>query len=387
MEYKNDTLEKMKKKRIDVNIPFSKYYFRYFKDQGGVIKYDEYNKIEIPSGDCEQTLFNKGERLKSCLDFWQWDMYEKNRILDLQKVNRCKNTRFCPNCKALDISKFIHKFKDIFNEYIGKGYKFYMLTLTVPNCELSGEALEDHIKRLSKSFAKFFVKFGYEDKNALDGRYTSLYGGIRVLEITCDRKKGYHPHYHIVVMLKDAPDPLYMEQTIEGKFSKKSKKVKKLSLIELQFTKIWGMIWYKRKLTKRNIENYVVNPKEVFVEYYGEKVDDKVLQVDFRELDEKGLKEVFKYTFKSADVKNYEIFKGLEYALQYKRLRQGFGKLYNVKVDVGELEDGEEQALELAIPEDPQQLVTREIDELITTYREYKKISRFQPKIVEDIED
>lgn len=367
------------------NPKFGKWYLDYFLENGGTMEFNE----ELRKNVCTSlpaTLFNKSDRICNCMDLWVWDKYEKNRILDLQKVNRCKNTRFCPNCKMLDVAKFIHKFRSIFEEYIEKGYKFYMLTLTVPSCEISGRELRRMIKKLSKCFSKFFKKFGYENDKALKDRLITIFGGIRVLEVTCNENTGFHPHFHCIVMLKDDPDLELLEKNIEGKWSRKSNDFVMLSHIDMQIAKIWGMIWYNHRLTKKNIENYIVSPKETFVEFNGELIDDKVLQVDFRQLDEAGIFEVFKYTFKSSDVATYDIFKGLVDGLENMRIRQGFGELYNVKVNDDELEEGELQGLELAIPEDPQQLITREIISLVNEYGSYRKISRFQPKTYE-IED
>lgn len=47
---------------------------------------------------------------------------------------------------------------------------------------------------------------------------------------------------------------------------------------------------------------------------------------------------VFKYCFKDLDIKNLEIFGILYFGLKRKRLRQGYGELYNVKVDDRDIE-------------------------------------------------
>ena len=55
---------------------------------------------------------------------------------------------------------------------------------------------------------------------------------------------------------------------------------------------------------------------------------------DIRELYmPKGIYEVFKYCFKDIDVKDLEVFRYLFFKLMRKRLRQGHGELYNLKVD------------------------------------------------------
>lgn len=386
MEFTNDGLLKMNDKKALFNKKFSEWYMQYYYEIGGSYKIDDYNGCKVPCSDVPSTYFLQAERVGSCLDFWLWDKYEINKILDLKKVNRCMNTRFCPNCKTQDIIRFIHKFRSIFNEYIEQGYKFYMLTLSVPNCDLTGKDLKHTIEKLSKAFNKLFKKFGYEDDKALKDRYVSIYGGIRVLEITCNELTGFHPHFHCVVMLREDPEPFLFEKNIQGKWSNKRNSYNMHSLIDMQIAKIWGMIWYGHRMTKKSVEKYEVEPREIYAKYDGEQLEDKVLQVDLRPLDDEGIKEVFKYTFKSTDVQTFDIFKGLVDGLAYKRIRQGFGVLYNVKVNDDELEDGEKQELVLEVPEDPVQLATNEIISLINDYRDYKKISRFNPDLDGNIE-
>lgn len=97
---------------------------------------------------------------------------------------------------------------------------------------------------------------------------------------------------------------------------------------------------------------------------------------DIREMDSSGIVEVLKYTFKDTDIVSYSVFKNLVMALDKKRIRQGYGILYNVKLE-NETE-GEVLSLEdyLTEEEEAENLLTYEIRELITVYKEYRKISR-----------
>ncbi|MGL5648771.1 MAG: protein rep, partial [Clostridium sp.] len=121
MDFSNEILEKMDKKKKEFNSQYSDYYYSMFQ---------EFNLKKYS---------NRSDSINDCMNLWLWDKYEKNKLLDLQKVNRCKNNRFCPNCKVLDISKFIYEFKKYYTELIPQGYKAYMLTLTVPS--IPGEDL------------------------------------------------------------------------------------------------------------------------------------------------------------------------------------------------------------------------------------------------------
>lgn len=362
MQFTNENLLKMKVKKDNYNSLYSNWYFGMFK---------EYSN---------NSFYRRSERIKDCLSVWQWDKYEKNKILDLQKVNRCNNNRFCPNCKLLDISKFIHEFRQAYKNYSDLGYKAYMLTLTIPS--VPGEALRDTIDLLNKKFRKLIEKFSYDisDKRAYKDRLLKIDGGIKVLEITYNENNGFHPHFHCVVFCKNEIPTKNLEKNIKGKWSRKINSYTFKSEIDVQIGKLWSMIWYDERINSKNVNSIVYDPKEIYF-----KDNKKCLEVDFRELDEKGIYEVFKYTFKDSDIKNYYVFKTLVQALENKRIRQGFGILYNLKCE--EVDTGVKQELELVEKEDPSSLVTREINELVTTYRDYKKISRFNNQLDNNIKE
>lgn len=390
MEFTNQSLDKMRQQRALYNSQFANWYYGIFKENGGEISrvdvpdFDGATKVKLfPADPSGAIMFNRGERIGSCMDYWVWDKYEKNRLLDLQKVNRCKNRAFCPNCKMLNVARFIHEFRLQMAE-LSEKYDFYMLTLTVPNCRLDedGKELSALLEKFPAVFRRLNRKFsaplltpsGRRSSQALQDRYFEFAGGVRVLEITYSAENGFHPHYHIVVLVPRAIDEKLLEKNIEGKYSVKRQKVDYKSAVDVQLGKAWTMLWYG--LNFRHWDNYDFVPSEKFLRKDGVVCDGvKNLEVDFVPLDEDGIYEVFKYTFKNSDVSSYGVFRAFVYALENKRFRQGFGVLHNLKCDGDE--DGEAQPLELDVPEDPAVLVTNEINELITVYRDYRKISRF----------
>lgn len=361
MEFTNEILMKMDSKK-EYNYQYGNWYY------GMSQEYTNKEKI----------YHNRSERISNCMNIWNWDKYEKNKLLDLQSVYKCHNNRFCPNCKLLDISKFIHRFRNVYEEYTNLGYKAYMLTLTVPS--VNGSELRTTIEKLNKCFRKLTEKFSYDlDNNkSYQDRLFQIDGGIKVLEITYNENVGFHPHFHCVVFTKDNLSDTLLNKHIEGKYSNKRQSFNMKSYIDLQIGQLWSMIWYNERLTTKNINDIVYDPKEVYF-----KTNKKCLEVDFVPLDENGIYEVFKYTFKDTDIKNYYVFKTLVQALEGKRIRQGFGILFNMKCE--EIEDGEMQDLELELKENPVSLLTYEINELISTYRQYKKISRFNRQIDNNI--
>jgi len=89
----------------------------------------------------------------------------------------------------------------------------------------------------------------------------------------------------------------------------------------------------------------------------------------------KGVYEVFKYCFKDLDMKSQEIFKDLYFGLKRKRLRQGYGELYNVKVDDRDISsDDIKNYLEFK-DEEPEVIANKYIEDMTEKYRNYKKIS------------
>lgn len=365
MEYTNDILKKMLYKQKLYNKKYSKYFYKMYLEES------------------EKNFISRSKEINDCMNYWEWDLYEKNKILDLKKVNRCKS-RFCPNCKLLDISKFIHKFKEILNVYM-QDYNFYFLTLTIPSIEAS--ELNNTLFKLNKCFAKLKEMYSYpkysskgnKNRKAYQNRLIDIAGGIRVLEITYNYKNGYHPHYHIVIMTKDPIPRHLLVKNHLARFSKKRNKLDFKNEIERQISRKWAELWYNTKVSE--------NEYKLSETYFDIENKYKVLEVDLREFDEKGIYETLKYTFKDTDISSYKVFKELYYSLKGKRLRQGFGVLYNVKIDDDELEVGEQQELLLEFDEDPINIITKGIKELITTYKEYKKISRKQIQINTNIEE
>ena len=350
----------MDKNKKLYNAKYSDYYFRMSKD---FIKK-------------KGAYFKRGSLMGGCLNYWLWDKYQQNKILDLKVVNRCKNNRFCTNCKILDTSKFAYVFKEQYEDLLKEGYKAYFLTLTIPS--MDGEMLREGIDALSVNFNKLMKKFMYNDKNAFTERLMDVEGGVRVLEITHSNISGFHPHLHCIVFTMGEIDSEVLIKNIKGKFSRKRNTHNYKSELDCQIGKLWSMIYYGDRLTKYNIDNMVYDPEETF--YADNK---KNLEVDIRELDEQGIKETFKYTFKDTDIESYEVFSDLVLGLESKRIRQGFGVLLNMKCE--DVEVGEEQELVLEIEENPVELITNEIIILTTEYADYKKISRFKAPMI-DIE-
>lgn len=383
LEYTQKVLERMERDHGLYNRKFGRWFRRKYCDAGGNIKRIKIDgKVKLlPDGEIAETLFNKGENIENCCNLWCWDKYEQNKLLDLKKLNRCRNGRFCPNCKKLNIQKFIHEFKRVMPD-LGD-YDFYMATFTVPSVSCDAVQLKEEIDKIYYSFRQLYRKYskplltptGKKSGQALQCRLIRMVGGVRVLEITYNSVAGMHPHIHCIVLLPKGLDPELLEKKYDAKWSrKKSERIYK-SEIDLQLGKVWSMIYYGIDFRRYNAVDF--DPKETFLKINGDVTDYKCLEVDFTPMDLDGVYEVFKYTFKSSEVENYDVFCALVDALHGKRIRQGFGVLYDIKCD--DDSDGEKQPLVLEIEEEPEELLTREFRELLTAFADYRKISRFDP--------
>ncbi|URZ06508.1 protein rep [Clostridium felsineum] len=352
MDFENETLEKMEQKRIDYNSKYAAWYIRMSEE----MRSEQHFAYS-------ETLKKKSERIKNCMDIWLWDLYKNNKLLDLQKVNRCMNNRFCPNCRKFNLACAIHNLKVPLNNLLLDGYYPYLVTLTIPNVQ--GIELKRTIEKMNKSFKKLFGAYSYD----LEGKTTKGFkdrlmgfeGALKVLEITYNEESNtYHPHFHCLFFSHEY-DPSLFQKNIVGEYSDKRKSYNFYSLIDIQIMKLWTMYFKELRVNEKNYSNF--------------KIEDCFI-ADIREMDSSGIVEVLKYTFKDTDIANYEVFKTIELAISNKRIRQGYGILYNLKLE--DDADGEKLALDefLTEMEVPSLLVIYEIKELLTSYKDYRKISR-----------
>lgn len=347
MEFTNEVLQKMESKQ-EFNKTVSGYFYRLYSEEGSQLKY-----------------LNLSQNVKDCCNCWVWDAYHINRILDLQKLNRCKN-RFCSNCRKFDLSRALHNLDLPFRDLILHGYYPYLLTLTVPNCQ--GVDLNSVLDDMQKAYKKFWNWYTCDNKKGYCNRFIKFSGAVRCLEITYNEITGmYHPHYHILVFSEDY-NFLDFEKKYQGEYSNKRKSYNMYSDLDMQIRQLWTIACTNKTLKDlKNLDEFYV--------------------CDIREMDDKGMYEVLKYAVKDTDIKNYYVFKDLYFGLYKRRIRQGYGLLHNVKLELES--EGKKQNLEeyIKTEESPQQLVTTEIKTLYTQYSDYIKISRFsKDKFVDRLE-
>lgn len=345
----NDSLEKMKLKRVH-NKKYSKWFFGLSKEY---------------EGSRSSALKNRSDRVNDCLNFWMWDKYTKNKLLDLRAVNRCNDNRFCPNCRAFDLAHAINNLSPHFSKLLQDGYLPFLLTITVPN--VPGDELRATIEKMNTAFRKFFNLLSLPigtGQHGFSERLVRFHAAIKVFEVTYNKKSNtFHPHFHVMVFTDEYDEGIYYKH-IKGLYSRKRQSYNYHSHMDMHIMKIWTMCYDNIRMTVKNYEKFDDDLKNMYL-------------CDIKEMDSNGVREVLKYTFKDTDILNYYVFKTLYFALEHKRIRQGYGLLYNVKLESES--DGEKQSLDeyLTIKENPEQLVTQEINQLQTVYGDYRKISRF----------
>ena len=322
------------------------------------------------------TLTKRAERIESCINYWEWDKYELNRVKNLRLVNRCKD-KFCPNCRIVNITKAIMNFLPNFNRMMLCGYTPYHLVLTNPN--IHREYLSDEIKKMNIAFAKIW-RWIYQDFNK-NGSYYGGYkdrlfnavGAIKVLEVTVQKSDWnyFHVHFHVILFLNNANKELFFKY-IDGGYQYRTGRHIYYSDADIEFQKMW-----KKAYDGKNIKE-IKNASDDWHDNYICNIDEIK--------NEHGLYEVFKYCFKDIDIKNLEIFKCLLLGLRNKRIRQGYGALYNIKVDDRDLDDDELASKDdisnyLEFKDEVPVIVANNFKYNFERDRDYKKISIIKKKI------
>lgn len=352
----NDTINEYINRKKD-NYRFKAYYDKIEKLTqwdtmfGGTT--EEYEQYEKP---LEGYFTNKGDRIATCMNYWEVDVYNDSKLIDLRRTYRCMD-KFCTNCKRVRSAGYLIDFLPHFKE-LSERYTAMMITLTVPNVD--GENLADTINKLFTEWKLLYRRYHDKitSKNAHKDRQYDIVGAIRALEVTySDRLNNYHPHIHALVFIDNILDAKIFDKAIKGEWNNQTKEYNMISNADIEIRDLWTRLYNG---IDRRIKEYDIMP----------------YMCDIRPVNGvKGILEVLKYSFKSSDIKNYEVFEDLYSALYHKRVKQGYGNLYNLKFE-DYIEEAQENILQdMEMPE----WETLQIKQLIKgKYEEYKKVSRFK---------
>ena len=89
-------------------------------------------------------------RISQCLEYWDWDTYKPEKIMDLIRVSRCKS-KWCANCQGLYAAQISTQ---ISTQMMSQNLTAYHLTLTVKNCRVT--ELESQLKKMSSAFSRLW---------------------------------------------------------------------------------------------------------------------------------------------------------------------------------------------------------------------------------------
>lgn len=106
----------------------------------------------------------------------------------------CKS-RFCSICAKLRAMAWLSKLVPLLNDYIAKGYKVFMLNLTIKD----QEDLEKGLEYLLTAW-----RYMTHDEKTMRKTFRQLNcGGVRSVEVKIGKGSGvWHPHIHSIVLYK-----------------------------------------------------------------------------------------------------------------------------------------------------------------------------------------
>jgi len=177
----------------------------------------------------------------------------------------------------------------------------------------------------------------------------------------------FNVRFHVIVLLENYSENDFTKY-ISGDYQCRSKSYIYYSDADIFIQKLWKMAY-----DSMDIQKYQ-NTSDDWQDNYI---------CDIRELEmPNGIYEVFKYCFKDMDIKNLDIFRDLYFGLKRKRLRQGYGELYNIKVDDRDFgsDDSIKKYLEFK-DEEPEVIAHKYVRDMTEKYGGYKKVSVFKRKI------
>lgn len=226
----------------------------------------------------------KSEQIKHCSSLYikYYDRTKPNAKIKSFKM-RCKN-RFCPTCIYFESKKTFKLINDIVNDERMQNMSYIFITLTVKNCR--ADELSKTIDNLLTGFHKLTKGKRYQ--------FTKRFEGVfRVLECTFNTKTGeFHPHIHCLVAVnKD-----YFKET--------KKYLTQSELIE---------IWQK-----------AINAD------YKPNVDIRAV----KNIGNKDIAEVSKYTVKSSQILNDEVMETYDINFSHRRLKAYTGIFFKLRADI-----------------------------------------------------
>ncbi|MBQ5926839.1 MAG: protein rep, partial [Clostridia bacterium] len=263
----------------------------------------------------------KAERCLDCSKIWTLDHYVRHSVKQIKSIVRCHDA-FCYVCQTLKAQARYQIYSPILREF-EKDYDVYHTVLTVPN--VSGGRLNWTLDKMSDRFGVLIDYLnGHKQIKGLNFAQYGYAGAVRSLEITSGKGKGFHPHYHSMIILeKSAPnmEKLYKNSFSYGKNKDGKKVVLEFSKFEILLQRIWCLLIMGIEVTKENIQRIYEKTNGLYKDGFDCKSDNAGGEYH----------EIFKYaikgTYKNEKIFSYEEFKCLENALKNRRVYETYGVL------------------------------------------------------------
>ena len=220
-----------------------------------------YNQLADELGE-EQYKLNS-QRMLNCHKRWWGDFYNLQEVFDVKQILLCHD-RFCVNCQHLKQAAQMQRFTRILED-AAKDYDLYLMTLSVPNCPITG--IKDSLDRFATAFSSIIRYFtGNSTVAGIDFTSYGFHACYRNIEIVIN-PTSFHPHYHCVLALKKDLDE---QKLYTNDFSYSYGVFKrKFSDLEILIQKVLALKYNGIRLD-RIVVDYVLN---------GIAVDDKKLEV------------------------------------------------------------------------------------------------------------
>lgn len=182
-------------------------------------------------------LTKEAARMSNCLEYWDWNKYEPEKIMDLVRVSRCKS-KWCANCQSLYAAQMSTQ---MCTQMSTQKLSAYHLTLTVKNCRIT--ELENELQKMASAFSRMWQGWKMLSKNqnrkGSKGCLT-LTAAFRSIEITESEEGTLHPHIHAILATDEPIKKEMLVHRIVGRFDKIRKVQRLLSPIEEIIAAEWA---------------------------------------------------------------------------------------------------------------------------------------------------
>lgn len=266
----------------------------------------------------DENLERVAKRVKRCSQAWTFDFYEKAKVRNLVRVDRCGD-RFCLNCQSLKAKQRQAQYSPVMDALV-KDYDLYHTVLTVPNVDAS--RLSDTINLMFYKFGDRLIRYFNGDKKIRNVNFAKYgyVGGVRALEITVSKRNGsYHPHLHCILALKKGLNmpAIYWNRHSHDRYGRRPERL--FTELEVLLQRVWCLSILGVEVTKENIEK--IGEKTGYPDGFSCTAD--LTNGDYHEI----FKYAIKGSFKNETLMSYEAFKTMYDALKDKRVYQCYGVL------------------------------------------------------------